>query len=126
MPAPSPPGSSTPSERPDLREEHDRLALRVATRASIDEVRKGAYASFLAVVIGGLTVKFAWDRWGWGPHRAPVQMRFPLLFSGALVVALACCAVAAVCFARARRAMRVEDRDFARLQQVRAQLGIEP
>ena len=126
MAAPSaPPRSTPPLGRDELREEHDRLARRVATRRSIDDVRRGAYASFLAVVTGGLAVKFAWDRWGFGPHRAPLHFKLPLLFLGALAAAVACGAYAAACLVRARRVMREEDRDFARLQELRAQLGIE-
>ncbi|HVP66598.1 MAG TPA: hypothetical protein VMT17_04990 [Anaeromyxobacteraceae bacterium] len=114
------------SEAERLREEHDRLARAVATRTSIDDVRRGAYASFLCVVSAGLAAKFAWDRWGWGPHRAPIRFRIPLLFFSALVLALASGAVAAWAFRRARRLMRAEDRDFARLRELRGRLGIEP
>jgi hypothetical protein len=108
-----------------LRAEHDRLAQEVAARHSIDEVRKGAYLGFFSVVTGGLSVKFAWDRWGFGPHRMPVESKFPFLFFAALVLTLALAAVASLAFSRARRLMRVEDRDFARLKEVRDRLGIE-
>lgn len=109
-----------------LREEHDRLARQVETRNSIDDIRKGCYASFLATVSGGLSVKFAWDRWGFGPHRSPLVHKFPLLFALALAIAFSGALVAALAFSRARRLMRAEDRDFARLQQIRERLGIEP
>jgi len=128
----APLGASEPAETlgPDeasrLREEHDRLARAVATRSSIDEVRRGAYASFAAFVSTGLAAKFAWDRWGWGPHRAPIRSRFPLLFLAGLLLALLFVAVASLAFTRARRLMRDEDRDFARLQEIRERLGIEP
>jgi len=109
-----------------LREEHDRLARALVVRKSIDHVRRGSYASFLATVSLGLTVKFAWDRWGSGPRRAPLVSRFPLLFALALAVALAGAAVAVLAFLRARTLMRVEDRDFARLRSLQERLGIGP
>ena len=65
---------------------HD-LAGKVATRRSIDDVRKGAYAAFGLVISAGLTVKFAWDRWGWGPRPVRPPGRYPLLFLGALGLA---------------------------------------
>jgi len=108
-----------------LRDEHDVLAARVATRRSIDDVRRGAYASFALVVSAGLTVKFAWDRWGWGPRPARPVGRYPLLFLGALALSLLLLAIAVAAFRRARNAMRVEDRDFARLQEIRQRLGMD-
>lgn len=110
--------------QPELRAEHDRLARLLAVRRSIDSVRVGAYAAFLGVVTVGLTAKFAWDRWGWGPKLTPPS-RAPLLFLGALACAMACLAVAFGAFRKARRLGREEDRDFARLQGLRKELGIE-
>jgi hypothetical protein len=107
-----------------LRAEHDLLSARLAVRRSIDSVRVGAYASFLLVVTGGLTLKFAWDRWGWGPKLAPLS-RVPVLFLVALGIAVACLAVAVAAFRKARRLGVEEDRDFARLQELRRELGIE-
>ena len=116
------PGPGGPEE---LRAEHDRLAARLSARRSIDAVRRGAYASFLAVVTGGLAVKFAWDRWGWGVRPARVPTGIPLLFLVALGLALACLAVAVASFRTARASMRREDRDFERLRVLRRRLGIE-
>ena len=113
------------TEESALRAEHDLLAGRVATRHSIDDVRKGAYASFGLVMAAGLTVKFAWDRWGWGPPPARPPGRYPLLFLVALAVALVAGGIATASFVRARRVMRVEDADFARLQEIRDRMGIE-
>jgi hypothetical protein len=113
------------AEEAALRTEHDDLAGRVATRHSIDDVRKGAYASFGLVMTAGLTVKFAWDRWGWGVRPVRPPGRYPLLFLGALGLAVFLAAFAATAFLRARRAMRVEDADFARLREIRARLGID-
>jgi hypothetical protein len=113
-----------PSEEATLRAEHDELAARVATRRSIDDVRKGAYASFALVMSAGLSVKFAWDRWGWGPHPTKPPGRYPLLFLCAVAVSIVLLLVAGSAFRRARRAMKLEDRDFARLQEIRARLGM--
>jgi hypothetical protein len=108
-----------------LRAEHDELAARVATRRSIDDVRRGAYASFGVFVTVGLSIKFAWDRWGWGPKSARPMGRYPLLFLGAVALATVLLYVATSAFARARRIMKVEDRDFARLQEIRRRLGMD-
>jgi hypothetical protein len=108
-----------------LRAEQDALAGRVATRHSIDDVRKGAYAAFGLVMAAGLTVKFAWDRWGWGVRPVRPPGRYPLLFLGALGLSIFLAVFAATAFLRARRAMRVEDADFARLREIRARLGID-
>jgi len=108
-----------------LRAEHDELAGRVAIRRSIDDVRRGAYASFALIVSAGLSVKFAWDRWGWGPRSAKPMGRFPLLFLGAVGLSLLLAFVAVAAFRRARRAMKGEDGDFARLREIRQRLGMD-
>lgn len=115
-----------PSEREALRAEHDELARRVATRQSIDDVRLGAYTGFGTFVAAGLTLKFAWDRWGWGPPPARPPGRYPLLFLGALVLFAVLGAVTATTLRRARRTMTREDADFARLQEIRRTLEMEP
>ena len=114
-----------PAEAEALRSEHDRLALQVATRRSIDDVRLGAYAGFAAFITGGLSIKFAWDRWGWGPRPTLAPGRYPLLFLAALAVSTVLLVVSVRAFRSARRTMVVEDRDFARLREIRARLGID-
>ena len=124
----APPGSQAPfaaGEEAILRAEHDLLAGRVVARRSIDDVRKGAYAAFGLVMSAGLTIKFAWDRWGWGTRPVRPPGRYPLLFLLALAVSVVLATVAWVAFRKARSTMRVEDRDFARLREIRARLGIE-
>ena len=106
-----------------LRAEHDDLARRLAARRSIDLVRRGAWAAFLLVVTGGLSAKLAWDRWGSTHPRAFKGP--PALLVLVLLAALACLAVAGAAFLRARRLMRQEDRDFARLLELRRRLGLE-
>ena len=110
-------------EAAPLRAEHDQLAHRLAARRSIDHVRRGAWAAFLLVVTGGLAAKLAWDRWG-STH--PRAFKGPPVFLYlALAAALACLTLAAVAFLRARRLMRDEDRDFARLRELRRRLGLD-
>ncbi len=106
-----------------LRAEHDELVRKLATRRSIDQVRRGAWAGFLLVVTGGLAGKLAWDRWASTHPRAFKGP--PVLFPLALLAALACLAFGVAAFRRARRLMRQEDRDFARLRALRRELGIE-
>lgn len=118
------PPALEPQQESALRSEHELLTVRVSARRSIDDVRKGAYAAFGLVMSAGLTIKFAWDRWGWGARPARPPGRYPLLFLLALGVSILLAVFAVVAFRRARRAMREEDRDFARLREVRERLGI--
>jgi hypothetical protein len=111
------------SQDPALRAEHDTLAARLATRQSVDEVRRGAWALLGLVVTGGAAGKLAYDRWG--PHHPQAFQGSAILFYPALCAALACAAVAVLAVVRARRHMRVEDADFARLRELRALLGID-
>jgi hypothetical protein len=124
-PASTPP-PAVPTEEEALRAEHDRLASRVAIRRSIDDVRRGAYAGFAFFVAICLSLKFAWDRWGWGPKTGRPPGKYPLLFLAALAVAIFLGAYTFRSFRRARLAMQVEDQDFARLREIRGRLGIEP
>lgn len=107
-----------------LRAEHDAIAARLAARRSIEQVRRGAWAAFLALTGAGLAFALAYTRWGaTGPRGAQGP---PTLFVLALVAALAGLSVAARAFAGARRLMRGEDRDFARLRELRVRLGLDP
>jgi hypothetical protein len=123
--SPSSAAAGTSPGEAELRAEHDRLASRVAVRRSIDDVRRGAYAGFAFFVATCLSLKFAWDRWGWGPKTGRPPGRYPLLFLAALAIALFLGAFTFRSFRRARLAMQVEDQDFARLREIRARLGIE-
>jgi hypothetical protein len=115
--------SAAPGETGALRAEHDDLARKLATRRSIDHVRRGAWAAFLLVITGGLAGKLAWDRWASTHPRAFKGP--PVLVHLALAAALVCLALAASAFVRARRLMRQEDRDFERLRALRRELGLE-
>jgi apolipoprotein N-acyltransferase len=73
----------------------------------------------------GLSVKFAWDRWGGGVRSTKPLGRFPLLFLGAVGLSLLLAFVAVAAFRRSRRVMKGEDSDFGRLREIRRQLGMD-
>ncbi len=113
-----------PSREVDaLRAEHDALAARLGARRSIDHVRRGAYLGFAAFIAFGLSAKLAYDRWG------PIHPRAfrgpPVLFFLALALALAAAAAATAALLRARRHMRSEDADYARLRDLRRRLELD-
>jgi hypothetical protein len=109
-----------------LRAEHDALAEKLQTRRSVDEIRAAAYVGFAAALSFGLTLKFAWDRWGWSKLPKPTPRgRYPIL----VVIALALFAVLlgytirAVRRARAHR--REEGRLIARFEELRRTLRLD-
>jgi hypothetical protein len=106
-------------EEKALRAEHDRLASRLAARASVDDFRRALYATFLFVITGGLSAKLAYDRWG--PYRRGPAV---LLFL-AVGAALACVLVAVASWVRGHRKAVDEDAAFERLRDLRARLGID-
>jgi hypothetical protein len=111
-----------------LRAEHDTLARRLEIRTSIDLLRKGLYAIFFGLIGAGTTVKLAWDRWGVlkpGVVRKIVGTR-PLFLWIAGTITIALLVGGIVTLVRARRIGREEDRLFARFQQLRAELGLDP
>ncbi len=116
--------SPLPAEDEALRAEHDALAARLAARRSIDEVRRGAYASFAFLIALGIEAKLAYDRWG--PHHPRALRLPPILLFLVAAIALAVASVALVSVRRARRHMRAEDADFSRLRALRGRLGIDP
>ncbi len=107
-----------------LRAEHDRLAERLAARRSIDLVRRGAYSGFAAFIASGLALKLGFDRWI--STRATRFRGPPVFFFVALGVAVVLLAVTLLVFVRARRHMRVEDAHFARMQELRRHLELDP
>ena len=119
-PVPTPAGA----EAAQLRAEHDQLAGRLATRRSIDLIRRGAYSGFTGLIAAGLSVKLAYDRWF-----STRAIRFkgpPVYFFVALALALVLLAVAGVAVARARRLMREEDALFRRMRELRQRLELDP
>jgi hypothetical protein len=110
-----------------LRAEHDALAERLKIRRSVDELRKVAYAGFAASLSLGLTLKFAWDRWGWSKlPRPPVLSRYPLLFICALLLFAALAAYAILAWRRAWAHRAVEEADYARFRELRLALRLDP
>ncbi len=124
-PAPQDPGQSS------LRAEHELLAKRLEVRGSIDLVRKAVLQAFATFVALGLAGGFAWDRWafklGWTkkPPLKPPSSGIPLYLFAALAAGVALLAVTLRTLGAARRRMRVEDADFARLSEVRGRLGLD-
>ncbi len=109
-----------------LRAEHDALAGRLEIRRSVDELRRVAYSGFAAVVSLGLTLKFAWDRWGFPKVRPRVRGRYPLLFLAALLLFLALAAYALRAWRRARAHRREEEPMYARFRELRRMLRLDP
>ena len=104
--------------------EHDALAERLAVRSSIDLVRRGAFTGFAGFIASGLTAKLAFDQWF---STRPTRFRGPpLFFFSALALALVLVSFAAWYLLRARRHMRVEDAQFARMQELRSRLELDP
>ncbi len=107
-----------------LRVEHDALAERLAARRSIDLVRRGACTGFVGFIASGLAVKLAFDRWF-----STRLTRFkgpPVFFFSALTLAVILVSVAAYFLLQARRRMRAEDAQFARMQELRSRLELDP
>jgi hypothetical protein len=128
VPAPLP-GAATDARA--LRAEHDALAARLATRASIDLVKKASLLGFVGFIALGLTAKLAFDRWApesWWPDDLPrpePRPEVPLLFLLAAIVTAVLVVLSLRDVLRARRLMREEDALFRRLVALRAELGIE-
>jgi len=107
-----------------LRAEHDSIADRLTIRRSIDLARWGAYLGFAGCIAGGFAVKLGYDRWfstRLTRFRGP-----PIFFYLALVLTAVLLVVTASCLWRARRRMRDEDAQFARMRELRAQLQLDP
>ena len=118
----SPPGQGAP--RCALRVEHDGLAERLSARSSIDLVRRGAFTGFAGFIVSGLTLKLGFDRWF---STRPTRFKGPpVFFFCALALALVLVSFAAWHLVHARRRMRVEDAQFARMQELRSRLELDP
>jgi hypothetical protein len=111
-------------EEGDLRAEHDRLAEQLAARRSIDLVRRGAYVGFAGFIASGLAVKLGYDRWV--STRVTRFRGPPIFFFTALALAAVLVTAALLLFLRARRHMREEDAQFARMQELRRRLELDP
>lgn len=117
---------ATPHDPSALRAEHDALAERLATRASVDLVQKGGVLTFFTVIALGMTCKLAWDRWGWLPvNKPPPPPGLPFFFLVALLATAVLAWYAGRAFSRARVLQREEAALFERLCSLRAQLGLD-
>ncbi len=117
-------GAPSPESISELRAEHDSLAEGLAARRSIDLVRRGAYTGFVGFLAAGMAVKLAYDRW-----LSTKVTRFrgpPVFFFSALALTLVLLSLAAWVFLRARRHMREEDAQFARMRELRRRLELDP
>jgi hypothetical protein len=118
------PGSRT--EAGAQRAEHDALAERLGTRASVDRMKEGGVLTFFSVIALGMTSKLAWDRWGWLPeNKPPPPPGLPMYFLLAALVTALLCFFAARAFVRAARLRREEAALFARFTALRASLGLD-
>ena len=106
-----------------LRAEHDALAAALAARRSIDHVRKGVYGGFTGLLVTGISVKLAFDRWF--STRVTRFRGPPVFFFLALTLAVLLLAFAGWQILGARRLMREEDERFARLCALRRELGLD-
>ena len=120
----TPPGLESKRSREALRAEHDALAELLAARYSIDHVRKGVYGGFAGLLVTGLAVKLAFDRWfstRVARFRGP-----PVFFFLAVTLAALLLAFAVWQLVRARGLMREEDERFARMRVLRHELELDP
>jgi hypothetical protein len=110
-----------------LRAEHDALAERLGTRASVDRMKEGGVLTFFTVIAFGMTCKLGWDRWGWLPVNKPKpEGEYPLFFLLAALVTLVLLRHAVMRFLAAQVLRREEAALFARLRELRARLELDP
>jgi len=109
---------------PELRAEHDRLAARLAVRRSIDHARRAAYGAFFSLVLSGLALKLAWDRWF--SIRVTRFRGPPIYLFVTAAVALCVLGYTVLSYLRFRRLAQGEDAEFARMKALRARLGLDP
>jgi uncharacterized membrane protein len=112
------------AEDAELRAEHDALAASLAARSSIDHARRGAYLGFGALIVVALSVKLAFDRWF--STRVTRFRGPPVLFYLAASLAAVLLVLTVAEAVRSRRLMRAEDVRFARLQELRRRLELDP
>jgi hypothetical protein len=126
-PLPGDPAAPLPGEAAGLRAEHDALAERVATRASVDLMKEGGVLTFFTIICLGMTSKLAWDRWGWLPALKPKpEGEYPLFFLLGALLTLVLLRLAVRRFVAASALRREEAALFARLRALRARLELDP
>jgi hypothetical protein len=117
-----------PTSTDALRAEHDALARQLASRASVDALRRALGLGSLGFLSGGVCWAILWDRYGAQPSAFAVEhgALFHAGYVAAAVVALTLFALTGVILARWRRLARREDAQFARLLELRRAVGIDP
>lgn len=115
-----------PEDLAALRAEHDALAERLATRASVDRMKEGGVLTFFTVISFGMTCKLAWDRWGWLPVNKPKpEGHYPLWFLLGALLTLVLLRYAVRQYRQAAALRRDELARFERLRALRARLGLD-
>jgi hypothetical protein len=115
-----------PARRQVLRAEHDRIAEEIGTRRSVDHFQSGGVLAFFSFIAIGLTVKLAWDRWGWLPvNKPPPPPGIPAWFLMALALAAVLVGFTIRELVRSARLRVVEDEKFRRLLALRKELGLD-
>jgi hypothetical protein len=115
-----------PDDLAALRAEHDALAARLATRASVDRMKEGGVLTFFTVIALGMTAKLGWDRWGWLPvHRPQPEGNYPLWFLVGGLLTLVLLRFAVQRFLAARALRREESALFERFRALRARLELD-
>lgn len=110
-----------------LRAEHDALAERLGTRASVDRVKEGGVLTFFTVIAFGMTCKLGWDRWGWLPvNKPPPEGEYPLWFLLGVLLTLVLLRLAVRRFLAARTLRAEELALFERFRALRDRLGLDP
>jgi hypothetical protein len=110
-----------------LRAEHDALAEKVATRASVDRMKEGGVLTFFTVIAFGMTCKLGWDRWGWLPVNKPKpEGEYPLFFLLGALLTLVLLGQAVRRFQAASALRREEAAVFERVRALRARLELDP
>jgi hypothetical protein len=115
-----------PGRRAELRAEHDRIAGEIGTRLSVDHVQNGGVLAFFSFISVGLTIKLAWDHWGWLPvNKPPPPPGVPVWFLLALAVAAALVGFSVRELLRARALRAIEAEKFHRMLALRKELGLD-
>ncbi|MBL8924080.1 MAG: hypothetical protein JNJ54_34805 [Myxococcaceae bacterium] len=101
---------------PSLRAEHDAMLARLSIRASTLHFAHCAVSFFVGCLLGGAAVKLSLDtELAWAPS----------LVLPAAALAIIAALYAVVRLALGLRVLRGEERDFERLQALRAQLKLD-
>lgn len=115
-----------PDDPAALRAEHDALADRLATRASVDRMKEGGVLTFFTVISLGMTAKLGWDRWGWLPANKPKpEGHYPLWFLLGALLTLVLLRYAVRQYRRASALRQEEAALFERFRALRARLELD-